>query len=307
MKRVHIPVLLNEVKEVFKDLEDGYFIDCTLGFSGHSEAILSQNPNIKLIGIDQDIEAIEYSKKKLSIFKDRVEIIKGRFSKEIEKILSLNLNIKGILADIGVSSLQLDRSDRGFSFDSEVLDMRMDKTQDLSAYDVVNFYPREDLEYIFKEYGEIRNYKKIADLIIDARNKKRIESAKELSELILKNIKKTRKIHPATLVFQAIRIEVNKELKELEILLDNIEKYKPKGAKVAIISFHSLEDKIVKNRFKKWAKSCICLNEYIRCECGNNNDLGKILTKKPIVASKEEKEKNPRSRSAKMRIFEFKS
>ncbi len=307
MKRVHIPVLLNEVKEVFKDLEDGYFIDCTLGFSGHSEAILSQNPNIKLIGIDQDIEAIEYSKKKLSIFKDRVEIIKGRFSKEIEKILSLNLNIKGILADIGVSSLQLDRSDRGFSFDSEVLDMRMDKTQDLSAYDVVNFYPREDLEHIFKEYGELRNYKKIADLIIDARNKKRVESAKELSELILKNIKKTRKIHPATLVFQAIRIEVNKELKELESLLDSIEKYKPKGAKVAIISFHSLEDKIVKNRFKKWAKSCICLNEYIRCECGNNNDLGKILTKKPIVASKEEKEKNPRSRSAKMRIFEFKS
>ncbi len=299
----HIPVLLNEVVEVFRDLKDGYFIDCTLGYGGHSEAILKNSPKIKLIGIDQDEEAIEFSKKRLIKFSDRVKIVKGRFSKKIDEYL--DLDVKGVLADIGVSSLQLDKKERGFSFESEVLDMRMDKSAALSAYEVVNFYPKERLEYILKEYGEVKNYKKIADIIVKTRSKKEIASAKELSQLLAKHFMKTKKIHPATLVFQAIRIEVNEELKELERLLDRLEEHRPKGAKIAIITFHSLEDRIVKNRFRKWAKKCICPSESIRCECGKNNELGYILTKKPIIAKKEEIEKNPRSRSAKMRVFKF--
>ncbi|HIE35374.1 MAG TPA: 16S rRNA (cytosine(1402)-N(4))-methyltransferase RsmH [Campylobacterales bacterium] len=301
---LHTPVLLEEVKEVFSNLKDGYFIDCTLGYGGHSEAILKINPKIKLIGIDQDEEAIAYSKERLKDFEDRVKIVKGRFSKAIEQFL--NLEVKAILADIGVSSLQLDKKSRGFSFDSEVLDMRMDKSQTLSAYDVVNFYPKKRLEFIFKEYGELRNYEKIAKIIIDQRRKKEIKSAKELSELLLKHLSKKKRIHPATLVFQAIRIEVNDELKELKTLLDKLEECRLKGAKVAIITFHSLEDKIVKSRFKKWAKSCICPDNIYRCECGNSNELGKILTKKPLVAKESEIKKNPRSRSAKMRVFQFK-
>ena len=307
MKRfeIHTPVLLEEVREVFKDLGEGYFIDCTLGYSGHSEAVLKENPNIKLIGIDQDKDAIEYSTKKLAPYKDRVKIVKGRFSKAIKNFL--NLNIKGILADIGVSSLQLDQRSRGFAFDSEVLDMRMDKSQTLSAYDVVNFYPQGELERILRDYAEIRDFKRVAKILVEARAKKKIESAKELSDLILKNIKKSKKIHPATLIFQAIRIEVNEELKELEGLLDALEENIPKGAKLAIISFHSLEDRIVKNRFKKWSKNCICPAEYLKCECGGENSLGKVLTKKPITASNIEIKQNPRSRSAKMRVFQFKS
>ncbi|WP_281950958.1 16S rRNA (cytosine(1402)-N(4))-methyltransferase RsmH [Nitrosophilus kaiyonis] len=300
----HIPVLLNEVVDVFKDIKDGYIIDCTLGYGGHSEAILKSNPNVKIIGIDQDIEAIEFSKKRLESFKDRVKIVKGRFSQKIEELIK-KYEIKGILADLGVSSLQLDKKERGFSFDSETLDMRMDKESSLSAYDVVNFYPKEKLEFIFKEYGEIRNYKKIADIIVKYREKNKITSPKELVKILEKYLPKNKKIHPATLVFQAIRIEVNQELKELENLLDILEKFRPSNAKVAIITFHSLEDRIVKNRFRNWAKGCICPSYAIKCECGGNNEIGKILTKKPIVATQEEILKNPRSRSAKLRVFQF--
>ena len=304
LKIPHIPVLLDEVVEIFKDVKSGYIIDCTLGYAGHSEALLLSNPNIKLIGIDQDNEAILFSKKRLSSFKDRVEIAKGRFSQKIEEFM--NLEIKGVLADIGVSSLQLDKKERGFSFDSDILDMRMDKNNKLSAYDVVNYYSKERLQYIFKEYGELKNYGKIAQVLVKARSKKPIESAKELAKIVEKIVPKNRKIHPATLVFQAIRIEVNDELKELERLLDILEKYRPKKCKVAIITFHSLEDKVVKSRFKSWAKGCICPPQSFKCECGGKNELGTILTKKPITASKEEQKNNPRSRSAKMRLFQFK-
>jgi len=300
----HIPVLLNEVIEVFKDIKDGYIIDCTLGPNGHSEGILKNNPNIKLIGIDQDEEAIEFSKKRLEIFKNRVIIKKGRFSEVLEDFM--NLNIKGVLADLGVSSLQLDKKERGFSFESDILDMRMDKSRSLSAYDVINFYPKEKLEYIFKEYGEIKNYKKIADLLVKYRQKRYFKSAKELAEFLKNHLPKNKKIHPATLVFQAIRIEVNQELYEIEKMLDILEKYRPKSAKIAIITFHSLEDRIVKRRFKNWAKGCICPSYAPKCECGGKNQLGEILTKKPICATIDEIKKNPRSRSAKMRVFKFK-
>ncbi len=298
MKSPHIPVLLNEVVGVLGDIKEGYIIDCTLGYGGHSEALLKYNKNIKIIGIDQDKEAIEFSKKRLKKFQERVIFENDKFSNVVQKYQ--NKKIKGILADIGVSSLQLDKKDRGFGFDCDVLDMRMDQSNPLSAAEVVNSYSKKQLEDIFREYGEIREYKKVADIICKNRP---FVSARELSQAIEKNFKKRGRIHSATLVFQAIRIEVNDELGELNKLLKSIEKSSLNNCKVAIISFHSLEDRIVKRTFKEWQKSCICSVGAYKCTCGNNHSIGQILTKKPIVPTSNEIKNNPRSRSAKMRVF----
>ena len=295
----HIPVLFDEVIETFKDIKDGYIVDCTLGYGGHTSGILESNPNIKMICNDQDDEALEFSAKRLQNYKDRIIFNKSNFQ-NITEVFG-EKKISGILADIGVSSLQLDKQERGFGFQSEVLDMRMDTNKELSAYEVVNNYSKTDLEYILKEYGEVPEYKKVASLIVQNRP---IQSAKELSNLLEKNMYKG-KLHPATLPFQAIRIEVNNELGVLEELFLSLEKQKLKDCIVAIISFHSLEDRIVKNYFKKWSQSCICPPDVFRCECGNNHKKGKIITKKPIIPTNEEIKRNPRSRSSKMRIFKF--
>jgi len=300
----HVPVLYREVVEAFEDLDEGIIIDCTMGYGGHSSLILESNPNIKLIAIDQDQTAIEFSTKRLAKYGDRVTIKKGRFSVMIKEILSeVNAaDIKGILADIGVSSLQLDQKERGFSYESENLDMRMDKGALLSASNVVNEYDKLELEKLLLEYGELRNFKKIADIIVKNRP---FTSAKELSETLKPHMPRGKKIHPATLLMQAIRIEVNDELGELKSLLSSIEEAKLPQAKIAIISFHSLEDRIVKQKFIQWSKSCICPPEAFRCICGNNHQLGKILTKKPIMAQDDELKENVRSRSAKMRLFQM--
>jgi len=299
----HIPVLYREVIETFKNIEDGIIIDCTMGYAGHSSMILEENLNIKLIGIDQDQTAIDFSTKRLQKYGKRAEIRKGRFSNVIRDILKEidPKDIKGVLADIGVSSLQLDQKERGFSYESDNLDMRMDKDASLSASNVINEYSEHELQKILLEYGELRNYKKIASEIVKNRP---FYSAKELSEKLKPLMPRGKKVHPATLLMQAIRIEVNDELGELKSLLKSIEDAKLPNAKIAIISFHSLEDRIVKKTFTKWSKSCICPPEAIRCDCGNNHQLGKILTKKPIVAQKDELKENSRSRSAKMRLFE---
>jgi 16S rRNA (cytosine1402-N4)-methyltransferase len=295
----HIPVLFDEVCNTFTDINDGYLIDCTLGYGGHSEGILKANPNITLICNDQDEEALEFSKKRLAQFGDRVIFNKGNFKDVIERFK--DKNITGILADIGVSSLQLDKLDRGFGFESDTLDMRMDQNQELSAYEIVNNYSQVDLERIFKEYGEVKEYKKVASLIVQNRP---FQSSKELASFLAKNMYKG-KLHPATLPFQGIRIEVNNELGVLEQLFDQIEEASFNDTKIAIISFHSLEDRIVKNYFKKWSQKCICPPHIMRCECGNNNQKGKILTKKPIIPTQKEIKQNPRSRSSKMRIFHW--
>lgn len=307
MTTPHTPVLLNEVIDSFRDIKSGYFIDCTLGYAGHSVAILKKYNNIKHIGIDRDIEALHFSQKKLKNFENS-KLYKGTFA----SILStLNEHpIVGILADFGVSSLQLDKIDRGFSFESKILDMRMDKSASLSAYDVINHYSREQLEYILNHYGEVRSYRKVANAIIQARDKKTINSAKELSTIISTVIPKGKKIHPATLSFQGIRIEVNDELKEIENLLNILEQKAKngqlKGTIVSLITFHSLEDRLVKHRYKKWTKACICDAHAIRCTCEKKSALGRVLVKKPITASKSELKINPRSRSAKLRTFIFK-
>ena len=299
----HIPVLYREVIEIFEELESGIVIDCTMGYGGHSSMILESNPNLKLIAIDQDQTAIDFSTQRLAKFGDRVSIRKGRFSNVIKEILSEvdPSEIKGVLADIGVSSLQLDQKERGFSYESDNLDMRMDKDAPLSAADVVNTYTQDELETIILEYGELRNYKKIASEIVKHRP---FTSAKELSDTLKPHMPRGKKIHPATLLMQAIRIEVNDELGELKSLLGSLKEAKLPNAKIAIISFHSLEDRIVKQTFSKWSKSCICPSEAFRCECGNNHQYGKILTRKPIMAKDDELKENVRSRSAKMRVFE---
>jgi 16S rRNA (cytosine1402-N4)-methyltransferase len=300
----HIPVLYREVIETFKDLDSGIIIDCTMGYGGHSSMILEANPNIRLVAIDQDQTAIDFSTKRLEKYGDRVSIRKGRFSQVIEEILQEvdASEIKGLLADIGVSSLQLDQKDRGFSYESDTLDMRMDKDAPLSAEVVVNEYTSEELEKILLEYGELRNYKKIAKKIIQNRP---FTAAKELAQTVKSEMPQGKKIHPATLLMQAIRIEVNDELGELKSLLHSLKEANLNEARIAIISFHSLEDRIVKQEFVKWSKSCICPEQAFRCECGNNHALGKILTRKPLMAKDDELKENVRSRSAKMRLFQM--
>lgn len=300
----HVPVLLNEVMLSFDMIDDGYFVDCTLGYAGHSSAILLRHKQIKHIGIDRDQEALEFSSKRLEEFGERSRLYRGTFATVLPTLQESP--IVGVLADFGVSSLQLDKLDRGFGFMSERLDMRMDSDAALSAYEVVNSYDRSKLEYILDHYGEVRSYRKLAGAIIEARSKVPIQSAKELSAIAQEVLPKGGKIHPATLLFQAIRIEVNNELGEIEGLLDALEQMKPSGAIISLITFHSLEDRLVKKRFREWAKACICDPHAIRCTCGKNHSLGKVLTRKPLTASKEELRSNPRSRSAKLRSFQFK-
>ena len=305
MKTPHIPVLLDEVLDSFKEVSEGYFVDCTLGYAGHSSEMLKRYENIKHIGIDRDDEALAFSKKRLEPFEGRTTLYKGTFATVLPTLKESP--IMAVLADFGVSSLQLDKKERGFSFTSETLDMRMDASAPLSAYEVVNEYPKDKLEYIFDAYGEVRSYRKLAGAVVEARSKAPIESAKELSEIAKQVIPAGGKIHPATLMFQAIRIEVNNELGEIEGLLDAIEAKHTEGEVVSLITFHSLEDRLVKNRFKKWSTACICDPHAMRCTCGKNHALGKALSRKPVTASKEELKINPRSRSAKLRSFKFKT
>ena len=242
----HVPVLYEETINAFKNINNGYIIDCTTGFAGHSSGLLSSNKNINLICNDQDDEALAFSKKRLEEFSSRVTFNKGNFEHVIDTFK--DYDIKGVLADIGVSSLQLDKLERGFGFESDTLDMRMNQKQSLDAATVVNTYSQDELERVFKECGEVREYKKVASLIVENRP---FTSAKQISELLSKKMSKG-KIHPATLPFQGIRIEVNDELGVLERLFDSLENAKFKDCIIAIISFHSLEDRIVKNYFKKW-------------------------------------------------------
>ena len=303
MQTPHIPVLLDEVLDSFKDVGEGYFVDCTLGYAGHSSAMLERYPGLRHIGIDRDDEALAFSKERLTPYAARSTLYKGTFSEVFPALKEAP--IVAVLADFGVSSLQLDKRERGFSFHSDTLDMRMDASSELSAHDVVNGYTQERLEYIFDVYGEIPAYKKLAAAIVEARLSAPIGSAKALSEIAKAVLPSQGKIHPATLMFQAIRIEVNNELGEIEGLLDALEQKHIKAEVVSLISFHSLEDRLVKNRFKKWSQACICDAAALRCTCGGKNALGKTLFSKPKTASASELKANPRSRSAKLRSFRF--
>ncbi|NLK66685.1 MAG: 16S rRNA (cytosine(1402)-N(4))-methyltransferase RsmH [Campylobacteraceae bacterium] len=298
---IHIPVLLDEVIDIFKTVESGVIVDCTLGYAGHTKALLESNKNIKMICFDRDIEAINHSKKALSEFSDRVEIHHTNFANMVHNIDVSE--VRGVLADIGVSSLHLDKDDRGFSINSQNLDMRMDKSQELDAKFVVNNYSLDELTRVLREFGELKDAKFIASEIVKHREQRPILTGKELSDIVGKKSVRKNSASKATLVFQAIRIEVNKELDELTNLLTSIENAKFHNTIVAIISFHSLEDRMVKNKFKEWERSCICPEFVMKCECGNNHQKGKIITKKPLTASASEIKENSRSKPAKLRAF----
>ncbi len=307
MEFKHKPVLLNECIEGLNINQDGIYVDGTLGGAGHSKEILKKlSNNGLLIGIDRDEEALNAAKNNLKEFKN-VKFIHGNHDdiKEILKDLGIE-KVDGILLDLGVSSYQLDEKNRGFSYLGENdLDMRMDKSQTLTAKDVVNKYKEEDLANIIYEYGEERFSRQIARNICIYRKKKQIETTKELVEIIEKSIPKSKQKegHPAKRTFQAIRIEVNNEIKPLEKTVDDsIDCLKEKG-RLCIITFHSLEDRAVKNAFNRAKGICTCPKDLPYCVCGAK-EKGIVISKKPIVATNKEQEENSRSKSAKLRIFE---
>ena len=307
MEFKHKPVMLNECIEGLDIKPDGIYVDGTLGGAGHSTEIVKRlSQNGKLIGIDRDEEALMAAREKLKNFSN-VEYVHDNHD-NIKKILNrLDIQkVDGILLDLGVSSYQLDERNRGFSYLGENnLDMRMDKTQRLSAKEVVNSYSEEDLANIIYEYGEERFSRRITKNICEQRKIKEIETTKELVEIIEKSIPKSKQNdgHPAKRTFQAIRIEVNNEIKPLyNTIKDSIDCLKP-GGRICVITFHSLEDRAVKNAFIDAIGKCTCPSDLPYCVCGAKK-LGKIIARKPIIASKEEQEENSRSKSAKLRIFE---
>ena len=307
MEFKHKPVLLNECIEGLNIKKDGIYVDGTLGGAGHSKEIL-RNLSDKgfLIGIDRDEEALKAAKQNLSDFKN-VKYIHGNHDdiKEILEDIGIE-KVDGVLLDLGVSSYQLDERNRGFSYLGEnELDMRMDKTQTLSAKTIVNTYKEENLANIIYEYGEEKFSRSIARNICKYRKQKEIDTTKELVEIIENSIPKSKQNggHPAKKTFQAIRIEVNNEIKPLEkTIADCIDVLAPEG-RICVITFHSLEDRAVKNAFNKAKGICTCPKDLPYCVCGAK-ELGKVVNKKPIIASKEEQEENTRSKSAKLRIFE---
>ena len=305
----HEPVLLQETIEALNIKENGIYVDCTVGGAGHSIEILKRmGSDGRLVAIDQDEEALLAATNRLEAFKDQVYFIKCNYA-YLGKILdSLSIDkVDGVLMDIGVSSHQLDEGDRGFSYHQESeLDMRMDQDQELTAKYIVNNYSKEELESIFWNYGEEKWGMRIAEFILKAREEKEIVTTFDLVEIIKQAIPKKVRVegkHPAKKIFQALRIEVNKELDVLETGINSaVERLKENG-RLAVITFHSLEDRIVKNIFKELARGCNCPPEFPVCVC-NKVEKIKVINRKPIIASDEELEKNNRSRSAKLRVCE---
>ena len=308
MEFKHISVLLEESIEALKIKSGGIYVDGTLGGGGHSHGILSANAQCSLIGIDQDKEAISAATKRLEEFSDRVTIVNRNFS-EIKDILSgLGIDkINGAVLDLGVSSYQLDNAERGFSYMHDAaLDMRMNTDSPKTAYEVVNSYSCEELTRIFYEYGEEKWSKRIAEFICERRGEKNIETTFELVDIIKAAIPKKARLeggHPAKRVFQAIRIEVNNELGILENAVRDFISCLDKDGRLAIITFHSLEDRIVKKTFASLERGCTCPKEFPVCVCGNKPEI-KVISRKPILPSEKETESNSRSKSAKLRIAE---
>lgn len=310
MEFKHVSVLLDECLEGLNIKENGIYVDCTLGGAGHSKEIVKRlSKEGRLIGIDQDKDALKAAGERLKEFPN-VTLVHSNFY-EINKILEeLNIDkVDGILMDLGVSSYQLDTGERGFSYMQDApLDMRMNRENSFSAYEVVNEYTEDELCRIIRDYGEEKFARRIAKFIVERRLEKPIETTFELVELIKNAIPaKARREgpHPGKRTFQAIRIEVNSELSILNRTIeDGINKLN-KGGRIAIITFHSLEDRIVKNKFKELATDCICPKQFPICVCNNKAKIA-LTPKKPIDPSKEEVEVNPRSRSAKLRVAEKK-
>lgn len=306
MASIHKPVLWREVLAGLEPGQNQNFVDCTVGPGGHAEKILEMTgPAGKLLGLDWDAAAIESAKVNLKQFKSRIVLIKSSYINAAKVIYEKNFfPISGFLLDLGLSSSQLQNSGRGFSFQrNEPLDMRFSPEDNpLTAREIINHWDADKLKKIFQEYGEERRAKKIAAAIVESRRVKEINSTLELVSVIMRCVPLRRqRIHPATKVFQALRIAVNDELENLDSALKKIVEIAEPGARLAVISFHSLEDRIVKNYFKESARGCVCPPILPECRCGKKPML-KILTKKPIIPSADEIAENFRSRSAKLRI-----
>lgn len=302
----HYTVMLNEAVDALNCENGKIYVDCTLGGGGHSGLILSRiQPDGRLISFDIDDEAIKAASERLKDY-ENLTIVKDSYT-NIKKVLQ-NLGVEkitgGILLDLGASYHQLTKQERGFSFSKEApLDMRFNQDSDFSAYDVVNSYSENDLVRIFSEYGEERFSKRIAKKIVEVRQNKPLQTTLELANLIVNSTPKIKqKIHPATRVFQAIRIEVNQELNNVKNILEDVMPLLSVGAIISVISFHSLEDRLVKNFFKKMASKCNCPPNKAICDCPPPSL--KIITKKPVCASEKEIRENPPSRSAKLRVAE---
>lgn len=300
----HVPVLINEVLAGLNLKNNSTYVDGTLGGAGHSTKILEAGDNIKLIAFDRDSEAINYSKAKLERFNSRVTFVNQNYKTIVEYLNNLNIKVDGVLLDLGVSSHQLDETKRGFSYKQDSpLDMRMSQSDKLTAEIIVNEYSKEQLANIIYNYGEERLSRQIADEIIKSRP---LKTTYELKEAVLRCANRFNRKEAQSCVqrvFQAIRIEVNDELTGLYDLIVSLPSVVNKGGRIAIISFHSLEDRIVKQAFNELSTNCICPPQLPVCVC-NHRAKGKLINKKPIIASEEELKNNTRSKSAKLRVLE---
>ena len=309
MEFSHKSVLLNETIDALQIKPDGIYVDGTLGGGGHSYVICKRlSDKGRLIGIDQDAAAIEAATERLGEFKDRVTIIRSNYCEMKRQLNSIGVTaVDGIILDLGVSSYQLDTAERGFTYREDVpLDMRMDQRQARTAKDIVNDYSEMELYRIIRDYGEDKFAKNIAKHIVQARQEKPLETTGELIQAIKAAIPmKVRAVggHPAKKTFQAIRIELNNELGVLKDSLDDMVDLLNDKGRLCIITFHSLEDRIVKNHFRTSENPCICPKEFPVCVCGRISK-GKVITRKPILPGEEELEENSRSKSAKLRVFE---
>ena len=306
----HYSVLLNETIENLNIKPDGIYVDGTLGGGGHAYQVASRlSEKGRLIGIDQDADAIAAAGERLKEFGDKITIIRSNYANMKEELHRIGVEkVDGIVLDLGVSSFQLDTPERGFTYRDEnaPLDMRMDDRQSLTAKDIVNGYSEMDLYRIIRDYGEDKFAKNIAKHIVQEREKKPIETTGELTEIIRASIPMKVQVtggHPAKRTFQAIRIELNKELEVLQDNLDDMIDLLNPGGRICIITFHSLEDRIVKTNFKRNENPCTCPSDFPVCVCGKKSK-GKVVTRKPILPSEEELEVNSRSKSAKLRVFE---
>lgn len=309
MDFMHTSVLLEEAVDGLRVRPDGVYVDGTLGGAGHAQRVCGQlSAKGRFIGIDQDQDAIIAAARRLAEYKGNTTIVRSNYCYMVQELKKLEIEkVDGILLDLGVSSYQLDSAERGFTYREDVLlDMRMDQRAERTARDIVNGYSADELTRVIRDYGEERFAKKIARRIVECRRDKPIETTGELAGIIRSAIPAKYRMmpgHPAKRTFQALRIELNRELEVLEDSLEGMIEILNPGGRICVITFHSLEDRIVKNIFKKSEDPCTCPREFPVCVCGKT-PLGHVVTKKPILPGREEVEENRRSKSAKLRIFE---